>query len=309
MPVFTNVQWSLASPLKAMSTQKYRIVVFCLLWVTYGSTYLIRKPLGVIKSDLSNDMNLSRLELGMLDTALLLPYAVMQVFLGPLADHLGPRKTLVLCLMLAASSMALFGVCDSFYICLLLLFICGTALAPTWPSCSKGLASWFHDTSSRDTIFGIFATSGLVGGVCGTALAVWFQNVYGWRMVHLIPSLFLLLLALIVAGFIRSPQELGVPASTVNVVDIETIESPALMAKEESAQPQKKSRFQSWLSLWSIPLIPEVTVAVFTLKVIRYCMYMWLPLYLLDYLKYSKTEAGLMSTGILCNLNSSFINS
>ncbi|KAK3103726.1 hypothetical protein FSP39_021400 [Pinctada imbricata] len=43
-------------------------------------------------------------------------------------------------------------------------------------------------------------------------------------------------------------------------------------------------------------MLPEVAVAVFCLKVVRYCMYMWLPMYLLNQLKYTKGQAGMFST-------------
>lgn len=49
-------------------------------------------------------------------------------------------------------------------------------------------------------------------------------------------------------------------------------------------------------ALWSIPAVPEVTAAVFCLKFVRYCMHMWLPLYLIEHLNYSKTQGGLFST-------------
>ena len=68
--------------------------------------------------------------------------------LGPLADHLGPRKTLVACLTLAASAVAMFGSSDSFQVLLFQLFLCGAALGPMWPSCSKALACWFPNRVS-----------------------------------------------------------------------------------------------------------------------------------------------------------------
>jgi OPA family glycerol-3-phosphate transporter-like MFS transporter 1/2 len=43
-------------------------------------------------------------------------------------------------------------------------------------------------------------------------------------------------------------------------------------------------------------MVPEVSITVFCLKVVRYCMYMWLPMYLLQHLGYSKTNAGMFST-------------
>lgn len=279
MDVLAESHWALVHPLQSMSRKSYRALVFVVLWAGFGSTYLLKKPLGVIKSDIASDLHLSKLELGMLDTALLLPYAAMQVFLAPLADLLGPRKTLTYCFLSAGTSMFCFGMTKSFQLTLLMLFLCGTALAPTWPACSKALAS--HFMKHRDTIFGIFSTAGSVGGICGTGLAVWMQNIYGWQFVHLIPSIIVIVMALLTVGLVYSPEEMGRgPIRPSNSQTI-TIKAPVI---------------KSWFELWTIPLIPEITLAVFTLKVVRYCMYMWLPLYLLDYLNYDKVQAGLMST-------------
>ncbi|XP_046633761.1 glucose-6-phosphate exchanger SLC37A2-like [Daphnia pulicaria] len=284
MDILAESHWALVHPLRSMSKKSYRILVFVVLWLGFGSTYLLKKPLGVIKSDIAEDLHLSKFELGMLDTALLLPYAVMQVFLGPLADHQGPRKTMACCLFSAGLSMAFFGLANSFHFSLLMLFLCGTCLAPTWPACSKCLASYFD--KQRDTIFGIFSTAGSVGGICGTGLAVWTLSVYGWQLSYLIPSSFSILMSLLTLGLVYSPEEMG--------------QGPARPSSSSSSQiivaRKKTSTIKSWLSLWAIPLIPEITLAVFTLKVVRYCMYMWLPLFLLDYLNYDKVQAGLMST-------------
>lgn len=57
------------------------IIVFFVGWVSYASTYFLRKPLGVIKSDMERDMGFTKSQLGMFDTALLLPYALIQVSL------------------------------------------------------------------------------------------------------------------------------------------------------------------------------------------------------------------------------------
>lgn len=59
---------------------------------------------------------------------------------------------------------------------------------------------------------------------------------------------------------------------------------------------QKEQKTLNMRELWKIPMVPEVAVTVFCLKVVRYCMYMWLPMYLLQHLKYSKTNAGMFST-------------
>lgn len=42
--------------------------------------------------------------------------------------------------------------------------------------------------------------------------------------------------------------------------------------------------------------VKECAFGMFTLKFVRYAMYMWLPMYLLNVLKYSQAQAGMFST-------------
>ena len=55
------------------------IIVFIIGWIAYASTYFLRKPLGVIKSDIESELKFSKSQLGIFDSALLLPYALVQV--------------------------------------------------------------------------------------------------------------------------------------------------------------------------------------------------------------------------------------
>lgn len=55
------------------------IIVFLTGWLAYATTYFLRKPLGVIKSDMENELGFTKSELGIFDSALLLPYALVQV--------------------------------------------------------------------------------------------------------------------------------------------------------------------------------------------------------------------------------------
>lgn len=55
------------------------IIVFVIGWLAYATTYFLRKPLGVIKSDMENDLGFTKSQLGVFDSALLLPYALVQV--------------------------------------------------------------------------------------------------------------------------------------------------------------------------------------------------------------------------------------
>jgi sugar phosphate permease len=84
--------------------QQRLVIVFVVGWVAYASTYFLRKPLGVvsalllnrpffrykkfqetfycnlkIKSDMEAELGFTKSQLGVFDSALLLPYALVQV--------------------------------------------------------------------------------------------------------------------------------------------------------------------------------------------------------------------------------------
>ena len=69
------------------SVRRSQILTFGLVWLAYFVTYLLRKPLGVVKTDIAADLGLGKAELGWCDTALVLPYAGVQIFLPAITDR------------------------------------------------------------------------------------------------------------------------------------------------------------------------------------------------------------------------------
>ena len=57
--------------------------------------------------------------------------------------------------------------------------------------------------------------------------------------------------------------------------------------------PHGKPKSYSVISLLCLPCVMELSTTLFCLKFVRNCLYMWLPLYFLEYLKYSKIQVFL----------------
>ncbi|KAK7077144.1 hypothetical protein SK128_018678 [Halocaridina rubra] len=258
--------------------------IFLLLWTAYGATYLLRKPLGVIKDDIQNDLQLSSVNLGWIDSAFLLPYAVVSLMFGHVGDKLGSRLTLSGGLIIAAAATMPMLFCQSYVPLLILLVISGAGQALCWPATCSLLSRWYSD-ESRNSIFGMFGTCCFVGGLAGTGLAVYLQALYGWRSVFLPPGSFVALIGLLVFFIGRLPEEVGI-----------TI--PGRAADQASSSPSKSSSNgqASFLTIFRIPIVPEISIAMFCVKAVRYALMMWLPLYFLRSLGYSKVSAGLAST-------------
>ena len=93
-------------------TLSQKPATFAITWVVYASSYLLRKPLGIIKSDLQTNYNLTCNQLGWLGTSFHLPYALVQITLGNLGDKYGAPRVItasmivasVLCSLLASGN-------------------------------------------------------------------------------------------------------------------------------------------------------------------------------------------------------------
>ncbi|XP_023332873.1 putative glycerol-3-phosphate transporter 1 isoform X2 [Eurytemora carolleeae] len=261
-----------------MNTKRRQFINFSLVWLAYCSTYFIRKPLGVVKTVLGMELGLNMSELGWLDVAAILPYAAVQIGYPGLSSKYGAQITLRICLVGAAVSSVFSSLVSSFSTLVLALLFTGVFLAPCWPACSLLLSTWFP-SSKHNFVFGLINTATYSGGLGGTALATALLQYSGWRSVFLAPAL----LAVLVSVFLLCI----LPIQSENIVRVSASgEKLSSSLGSNSNQP----------SLVKIPAVRELCICMFCLKFVRYFMYMWLPLYLVQHLEYSALQAGFMST-------------
>ncbi|CAF1424119.1 unnamed protein product [Adineta ricciae] len=254
-------------------------ISFGVAWVSYALTYFLRKPLGIIKTDLEHDLNFSKFQLGLFDTALLLPYALIQTFFGSVGDKYGSRRTFGYGLIGSGIAMITFGWWSDYRLFLLLLFFNGAFQSLCWAAAGKGLGAWVTD-AQRNSVFGLFGTCPFAGGIIGTALAVYIQGKDGWRLVHFQPSIFCIVAGFAVLFSFREPSELNM----------------IVPGKDTASKGTDLRTKMTPMELCRLPMVKEIAAGVFCLKVVRYAIYLWLPLYLKQELNYSKSDAGLFST-------------
>lgn len=244
---------------------------------------LVRSSVYYCTTILRHDFVSSKSELGWLDLSLLLPYASIQIAFSSAWDRSVPRPVIAACMALTSVAMLLFGATHSLLPVCLCLLVSGAAQAPLWPNITKVLSSW-HPEDRLSSVFGVISTAPYVGALAGTALAIYIQDRLGWRYVFLPAGVAGVLVGLAVLVFLQMPKDVN-------------MEIPGVIQKNPSGKTAAAAaETSSFGQLWSIPGVPELTAGVFCLKFVRYCMYMWLPLYLIEHLGYSKTHGGLFST-------------
>lgn len=257
---------------------KGQILIFAFTYITYGSIYMTRKPFSVVKSNFKEDTGYGTSELGMIDTAFLVAYAIGQFSCGALGDRYGPKIVLILGFFGSALSTYLFAQSSNYNSLISLWFVNGFAQAGAFPMMMKVLQPWFSSTQ-RGSILGFWTTCQQIGGIASTAWAASLSS-QGWRVACATPALFVGISAIIL---IFLPQS----QTSKSRMDYNSPISASLASSE---------KILSFREVLALPGILPLGVAYFCIKLVRYTLLFWLPYYLAVELKMSLKSAGILST-------------
>ncbi len=261
--------------------------IFWITWVAYAGFYLCRKNLSVVLPLLNHVSGLDALELANIVFGYSVLYAIGQFGCGPLSDRIGAKRVVGAGLLLAVASNLMMGVHAS--LMWLLIFAClnGAAQSTGWSGLVKTMAIWFSG-SNRGIVMGWWSTNYVLGGFLATAFATWavvqpwLLPQLGWRRGFLFPALLLLAVAvLFLSGAKETPERADLPDS---------IESTPV--RLETLRP-------NWSALAGLlrkPSLWMVSISYFFLELCRYALMFWLPLYMVNRLRYSLQASGYLSS-------------
>jgi len=262
--------------------KRWRFRVFVAAWILYASYYFCRKNFSVVMPMMARNDHYKTFDLAHLVFVFSLAYAVGQFVAGWLADRLGPRLVATCGGLLSAVCTAAMAVPGPHSTLLLLQIGNGLGQGCGWSSCLKIIGAWFA-RRERGTVTAWWGTCYILGGFLATVFATYAATQaflapgLGWRRGFLFPAVVLAAGALFFAWKARSqPQDAGFPA----------IEEP-------EGFPAGDDRW------WSAAKNPEVLILAgmyFFLKITRYSLLFWLPLYLVQRVQYSDERAGYMSS-------------
>lgn len=243
-----------------------RWVAFALTWLAYASYYLCRKQLSVVKGRLQSELGVTLDELATIDTGYLLAYALGQFASGLLADRVGPRRLVGAGMVASAGACALFGMGDGAAVFALAFALNGLMQSTGWPGTVKAMTPWWTP-GERGRVMGVWSTCYQVGGLAATALATALLVRLGWRTTFFVPAVWVAAVGVLVWLLLPDAAS-GLPDEKL---------------KNRTPSPVRDP------SVWNLG------IAYFCLKLIRYSLLFWLPLYLAKALKYSEGAAGWQS--------------
>jgi MFS transporter, OPA family, glycerol-3-phosphate transporter len=188
------------------------------LGLTYAALYMGRYNFNVVKNDIGAWYHLDKAQMGLIATAGFWTYGLAVALNGPLADHFGGRKAILLSAVGGALSNLLIGlmflgqpgarllVSMSLLWSLNMYFQSFGAL-----SVVKVNSTWFH-VRERGVFGGIFGIMISSGYFLATTVGAWILARFSWTMIWFIPAAAMLIMMLVDYFLVRNrPSHAGFP--------------------------------------------------------------------------------------------------
>lgn len=282
--------------LNVQKSTRQRVVIVLIMLATLLVAYLDRVNISVLIADdtFLRDMGIKGdpVATGSLMSLFLATYALSNVFLAPLGDRFGPRKVMILAIILWAFSCLLGGLASTFTGMIVARLVLGLGEGMHWPMQMKYVKNWFPPKERARA-----NSTWLIGLSLGTAIAmplfVWIVGTWGWRMTFF---------SLVVIGMIPLFHIWYVTSDTprespyCNLEEVDYIEK-GLREEEEaqhqlSEQIQAQSKWEIWKGFLFNTNYWLCVIFYFFSTAVWFGLMTWIPSYLKQALGFSWKSMG-----------------
>lgn len=271
----------------------YRWAVFGILAIAYFFVYFHRMSTAVVSTDLQMTFGVGTAAIALLSSAYFYAYAVMQLPSGLLTDSLGPRKTVSIFTLIAASGAILTGIASTFGMVIAGRLLIGIGVAMVYIPTMKILAAWYRRNEFA-SLSGVLLAVGNLGALSAAGPLALMSSSLGWQQVFVILGMITLVLAVLAWVVIRDcPSDMNLPS-------IQEIEG------EETGQPVTEAKMEKIPMGEALRMVFGVGLKFWPLAIWFFFMYgtitvyqgLWAGQFYHDILGWDKATYGLVLTFI-----------
>jgi len=147
--------------------------------------YMDRSNISIVAKPMMDELNLDKVQFGMLTSLFYLGYCIAQIPGGMLADKYGPRRIIAIAITLWSTFTALTAAATSFVaLCIVRLFF-GVGEGPMYPGNAVFNSYWFQRQEKGRAASALLSGS-FFGPVIAPALGVAIMAAFGWKAVFYI---------------------------------------------------------------------------------------------------------------------------
>jgi MFS family permease len=159
----------------------YRWTTIALIVVLVVINYIDRSAIAYAVEPLSTEFGINSAGYGVISSAFAIGYMIFALLTGPLVDRLGPRKVLLIGMLIWSIATAITPISGGFIGLLLIRLILGIGEAPGFPAATRVVSRWLPrvERGFALALIGGVAVSGslLIGGPIVTQLI----SALSWR--------------------------------------------------------------------------------------------------------------------------------
>lgn len=242
-----------------MQNSSTRWFIVSLLFVATGLSFLDRQVLSIAIIKIQEELSISDVEYGMINTSFLISYAVMFTLGGWLIDKVGGKTGLALSVGVWSIANCLHGVITNFSQLIAFRFLLGLGEGGCFPGAAKTVYTWF-DKKERALANGIAIGGAAIGAVIAPPMTIWLADLYGWRGGFIIPGAVGLVWVVV-----------WMMISWKRADETKTVEAPIIASKPS---PVPFAKLLKDRSVWTFISIR------FLLDPVFYFLMFWIPKYL-----------------------------
>lgn len=192
------------TPLLTNPTRK-RYNMLLLVFISVVINYLDRSNISVAAKALSTELDLTKVQLGLIFSAFGWTYASLQIPGGILVDKIKARFLYTIILILWSVATLLQGIVSSFAVLIGLRASIGVFEAPSFPINNAIVTKWFPD-EERASAIAVYTSGQYIGLAFLTPLLAYIQAELGWRGLFIFSGIVGILWAVVWYIFYRDPE-------------------------------------------------------------------------------------------------------
>ena len=248
-----------------------------------------RKGLSVTKTSINEQVGVSMGTFAIIDALYLGAYMLGQFVSGNIGDRIGARRLVGFGMLAIAIIVAVFGSLAAAVPFAIVFCLNGFAQSTGWPGTTRAMAEW-TSKENRGRIMGFWATCYAAGGFLATNIATRLRDDHGWRAAFYGPAIWIALVGLLVLFFLRPGPGASDAMKLDDEVDVDRAKLVKARSDDEAQRAKTHRRLLRSKVLWLYG------ASYFCMKLIRYSLLFWLPVYLEKGVGFDKDTAGYASS-------------
>lgn len=269
-----------------------RFGMLALVFVSVAINYLDRANISVAATAMSDDLELSSVQMGLIFSAFGWAYAALQIPGGILADKIAPRLLYALCLVTWSVATMFQGVAKGFASLFAFRLAIGVFEAPSYPINNRIVTSWFPE-NERASAIAMYISGQFIGLAFLTPVLVTIQVYFGWRGLFVISGLVGVVWGIIWYLLYRDPLK----HPRVNQAELDHIEKGGGVFLEKVVTQKKVSWSKAdWKLVFSTRTLWGMYIGQFCVNATLWFFLTWFPTYLVKYRGLDFINSGFLAS-------------